>query len=72
MSIANNNAEYVAAIKQAHAEFPPRASYPFKPSECIHNYSLIIYCDGGDWDIARCRNCGNERVVRCSFDDDYC
>lgn len=71
MSIRSSEAEYQAALKKAHEKYPPKASYPKKPDECCHDFSFIIYCDGGDWDIARCLHCGAEKVVRCTFDDDY-
>lgn len=71
MSIADNPVMYEAALRQTHAEFPHMESYRNSPSECNHDFSFIIYCDGGDWDIARCPRCGSERVVRCTFDDDY-
>ncbi len=71
MSIKSNKAEYEVALKQGRLKYPPLPSYPNKPTECNHNFSFIIYCDGGDWDIARCTKCGEEKVVRCTFDDDY-
>lgn len=71
MSIADNPVLYKTALRQAHTEFPPLKSYRNKPSECNHNFSFIIYCDGGDWDIARCQRCGSEKIIRCTFDDDY-
>ncbi len=71
MSIANNKSQYEAALKKAHQKYPPKTSYPKKPSECNHDFSFIVYCDGNDLDIARCPYCGTETVVRCTFDDDY-
>lgn len=71
MSIANNTIHYEAALKQAHIKYPQKKSYKNKPSECSHNFNFIIYCDGGDWDIARCLKCGSEAVIPCTFDDDY-
>lgn len=66
-----SKSKYKSALEKAHHEFPLKDSYPMEPSECVHNYSFIVYCDGGDWDIARCPYCGTETVVRCTFDDDY-
>lgn len=71
MSIISSRAEYEAALKQGRLEFPPLPSYLNNSAECDHDFSFIIYCDGGDWDIARCTRCGEEKVVRCTFEDDY-
>ncbi len=71
MPIMDNKFQYEATLRKAHQEFPLKASYPKKPSECIHDFSFIVYCDSGDWDIARCRHCVTETVVRCTFDDDF-
>ncbi len=71
MSIADNKSQYEDALRKAHQKFPLKVSYSKKPNECWHDFSFIVYCDGGDWDIARCPYCGTEKVVRCTFDDDY-
>ncbi len=71
MSILDSKTEYETALKQAYQKYPPKLAYPNKPTECHHNFSFIIFCDGGDWDIARCCRCGKEKIVRCTFDDDY-
>ena len=71
MSIANNLEEFDAARNKARIKYPPMKLYPRKPCDCRHDFSFIIFCDGGDWDIARCRYCGLEKVIPCTFDDDY-
>ena len=71
MSIMDSKLEYEAALKQGRLKYPPLPAYPNNPAQCNHDFSFIIYCDGGDWDIARCRCCGMEQVVHCTFDDDY-
>ena len=55
MSIMDSKLEYEAALKQGRLKYPPLPAYPNKPTQCNHDFSFIIYCDGGDWDIARCR-----------------
>jgi len=57
--------------EKAHKEFPHLKMYPFKPEECMHNFSFCIYCNG-ETDILRCNKCGAEKETRCNFDDDYC
>ena len=59
------------AYEKAHEEYPFAASYPNTPDNCNHNFSFIVYCDGGEMDIARCTRCGKEIETRCTFDDDY-
>lgn len=71
MSIINDGLEYENALKKAHTDFPFLKKYPNTPNQCKHDFSFIVFCDGGNWDIARCRFCGEERVVTCTFDDDY-
>jgi len=71
MSIVDSRSEYEAALRKGRLEYPPLAAYPNRPSECNHDFSFIIYCDGENWDIARCPRCGEERIVPCTFDDDY-
>ena len=71
MSILDDKKAYEAALEQAHKDFPPKDHYDVSPDECNHNYSFIVFCDGNDYDIARCPKCGDEKVVRCTFDDDY-
>lgn len=71
MSILNDKIAYEAALKKAHEDFPLKDHYENDPLHCNHNYNFIIFCDGGDYDIARCNKCGDETVVRCTFDDDY-
>lgn len=72
MSIMNNEAEYRAALETAHKEFPPWNNLKYTPATCpCHDYSFVVFCDGSDWDIARCRKCGDETIIRCNFDDDY-
>ena len=72
MDIRNNQKDLEKALEQAHKEFPHMVGkYQNKPDECIHNFSFCVFCDGGDWDIMRCLNCGEEIVQRCTFDDDY-
>jgi len=71
MSIKDNKQEYLAALEKAHQEFP-LGQYKYTPQDCPrHDFSFIVFCDGGTYDIARCLKCGKEAVVRCSFDDDY-
>ena len=70
MSIKDNKKEHQAALNEAHRNFPPAATYPKSPSECVHDFAFTVYCDG-TWDIVRCPICGEERVFPCSFDDDY-
>lgn len=69
MSILNNEEEFDRALKKAYEEFPPH-KYSNNMDECCHNYDFVIYCDG-EYDIVRCRDCGKEIVVLCSFDADY-
>lgn len=71
MSILDNQLEYQKALEQAHKEFPHKLKYDHDPRDCVHNFSFIVFCDGGDYDIARCTRCGEEKIVRCTFDDDY-
>ncbi len=71
MSIRDNKMEYLAALRKAEAKWPHKARYQNSPDNCDHDFSFVIYCNGGDWDIARCLKCGEQRVVRCTFDDDY-
>ncbi len=72
MSIVNSEREYQEALKKAHEEFPMWKHLDYTPETCPgHDYSFIVFCDGGDWDIGRCRKCGAEAVVRCTFDDDF-
>ena len=72
MDIKSNKEDYKKALKKAHEEYPlMKGKYRNKPDECIHNYSFCVFCDGGDWDIMRCPKCGSERVMRCTFDDDF-
>lgn len=73
MDINNNPNDYKIALQQAHKEFPLMlGKYKVKQEECvIHDFSFCVFCDGGDWDIVRCRKCGAERVGRCTFDDDF-
>ena len=71
MSILTDQTAYQAALAKAHEEFPLREKYDKNPEDCCHDFSFIVFCDGGDYDIARCPHCGQERVVRCTFDDDY-
>lgn len=71
MSIMDNKLKYEAALRQGCLKYPPLSSYQNKSTECNHDFSFIIYCDGRDWDIARCRRCGMEKIVRCTFDEDY-
>lgn len=72
MSIADNTQEYEVALAKAHRDFPlDDEKFINKPNNCNHAFRKIVYCDSGIWDIARCIYCGRERVVRCTFDDDY-
>lgn len=71
MSIMDSRAEYLKALEKAHLKYPHKIKYSNSQDTCNHNFSFIIYCDGGDWDIARCPRCGAEQIVRCTFDDDY-
>ena len=72
MDIKSNKEDYKKALKKAHEEYPlMKGKYRNKPDECDHNYSFCVFCDGGDWDIMRCPKCGSERVMRCTFDDDF-
>lgn len=71
MSILDDKHAYMEALKKAQEEFPRRDHYERRPEDCDHNFNFIIFCDGGDWDIARCPHCGEETIVRCTFDDDY-
>ena len=72
MSIRDNLNEFQAAMNEAHKEFPKWEKTKYTPQNCpCHDFSFIIYCDSGEWDIARCRKCGKEIVVPCHFDDDY-
>lgn len=63
--------EYKSALATAYKEFPPSKSYRNSPDECDHDFSFVIYCDGGTFDIARCRLCGTEKLTNCTFDEDY-
>ena len=71
MSIQDNRTEYLSALRDAETEFPHRSKYANDPRDCNHDFSFIVFCDGGDWDIARCLKCGAQKIVRCTFDDDY-
>lgn len=72
MDIKSNKEDYKKALKKAHEEYPlMKGKYRNKPDECDHNYSFCVFYDGGDWDIMRCPKCGSERVMRCTFDDDF-
>lgn len=53
MSIIDNKSQYNAALEKAYQEYPFKKLYHKKPNECHHNFNFIVYCDNGDWDIAR-------------------
>lgn len=72
MSIKNNQKEFEKALEKGNKEFPPpKMGYKYNPKDCVHDFSFCIYCDGCDWDIVRCYKCGETKVTRCTFDDDY-
>lgn len=72
MDIRNNKEDFAQALQRAHKEYPLiPGNYHVPQSECMHNFSFCIFCDGGAWDIMRCRRCGAERVKPCTFDDDF-
>lgn len=70
MSIRDNEEELKKALEKAHNEYPHKKMYPFKKENCDHNYNFIVYCDG-NYDICRCYKCGDEKVSRCNFDEEY-
>ena len=70
MSIKDNKEEFEKALEQAHKEYPMWKN-PSPKEGCNHDYSFVVFCDGGAYDIVRCRHCGDEIVTRCTFDDDY-
>ena len=71
-SIMYYGLDFGRAFEKAHLDYPFEQSYPNKPHHCNHEFSFVVFCDGGDWDIVRCQKCGEEVVTKCSFDDDYC
>ena len=72
-TIENNSLLFNRALIEAHNNFPRKDSYPVSSSKCIHPYGkrFCIFCDGGDWDIVRCLDCGEEFIQKCTFDDDF-
>ncbi len=45
-----------------------------KPENCPtgdHALWRTIYCNG-DRDVVECSRCGQQKEVRCNFDDEYC
>lgn len=59
-----------AMFAQAHKDFPLAIKYPNDINTCTHNYNFAVYCDNV-WDIVRCTKCGSEKIVPCTFDEDY-
>lgn len=60
----------VTIMAQVYIEYPRQDMYPHIYLDGHTCNTQTIYCKG-DWDITRCTNCGNERQVRCNFDEDY-
>ena len=71
MSIQDSFAQRARAFATAHRDFPFKSPYPYKPEACNHEYSFVVFCDGGDYDIVRCQKCGAETICVCDFDDEY-
>ena len=37
---------------------------------CVH-FWRVIECNGGDTDVVECPRCGQQKQVRCNFDEEY-
>ena len=62
MSIADNEIEFVRALKKADINFPRPNNYKYKPWTCPKHIYITIYSDEKAWEIIRCPYCGNEKL----------
>ncbi len=41
-----------------------------KPGPCTHPHWRTLFCDS-ETDVVECRDCGEQRLAVCNFDDEY-
>ena len=66
-------AEAIAAVRRGERvtnEHSTKASEDADKAQRCHHFWRTLFCDN-ETDVVECGNCGQQKLARCNFDDEY-